>query len=382
MRGDDRAAATSVDVLPGVELSTRATRGVAFGVFSGGGPLVVIVAVRRARARCSSSSSRHLHRRLVWLPTGLLLGGAAGNLIDRVRDGAVTDFVKLPALAGVQRRRHRDHGRRARRCSTCSKNASRVTVVPPEAAGERLDVFLAARAGLARRGAAADRRRAGARRRRAAAEAPRARRRRDDDGASRRRRPRAAAVAAERDVRDRLRGRAPARDRQAGRASSCIPARGHRGTGRSCRRSPAAWPAATTPSDRASCTGSTATRPACSCWPATRRCTRRCRRALRAREITREYLALVEGRPPARARHDRRPARPRPPRAHADLHRHRRPAPRGHPLRDSSESLPDYTLLRVRLETGRTHQIRAHLLAIGHPGGRRPRVRRHAGGSA
>jgi signal peptidase II len=38
----------------------------------------------------------HLHRRLVWLPTGLLMGGAAGNLIDRIRLGAVTDFIKIP----------------------------------------------------------------------------------------------------------------------------------------------------------------------------------------------------------------------------------------------------------------------------------------------
>jgi signal peptidase II len=29
----------------------------------------------------------------LWLPVGMLLGGALGNLLDRVRDGAVTDFI-------------------------------------------------------------------------------------------------------------------------------------------------------------------------------------------------------------------------------------------------------------------------------------------------
>ena len=35
----------------------------------------------------------------IWLPAGLLIGGALGNLADRVRDGAVTDFVDLPLWA-------------------------------------------------------------------------------------------------------------------------------------------------------------------------------------------------------------------------------------------------------------------------------------------
>jgi signal peptidase II len=85
----------TVDVIPGLHLVHTKNTGVAFSLFSGGGPLVVIVALIALGALVAFFIT-HVHRRLVWLPTGLLIGGAAGNLIDRIRLGSVTDFVKLP----------------------------------------------------------------------------------------------------------------------------------------------------------------------------------------------------------------------------------------------------------------------------------------------
>jgi 23S rRNA pseudouridine1911/1915/1917 synthase len=89
-------------------------------------------------------------------------------------------------------------------------------------------------------------------------------------------------------------------------------------------------------------------------------------RALAQRLIEREYLALVQGRPPARTgtieapigRDERVRTRMTVGGAHA------REA-RTHFTLD--RALGDVSLLRLRLDTGRTHQIRVHLQAIGHP---------------
>jgi signal peptidase II len=86
---------SSDGVFPGVQLVHVHNRGVAFGLFVNGGVLLVIVGVAAVSALLIFFAT-HSRRPLVWLPTGLLLGGAAGNLIDRLDQGYVTDFIDLP----------------------------------------------------------------------------------------------------------------------------------------------------------------------------------------------------------------------------------------------------------------------------------------------
>jgi signal peptidase II len=84
-----------VDLVLGFHLVNTRNTGVAFGFLSSGGALVGIIA-GLALAALLAFFLTHAERPLVWLPTGLLIGGAAGNLIDRAAEGSVTDFVDPP----------------------------------------------------------------------------------------------------------------------------------------------------------------------------------------------------------------------------------------------------------------------------------------------
>jgi signal peptidase II len=84
----------SEDVILGIRFVNVRNTGVAFSSLQGAGPLIgIIVAV--ALIALLWYFSRNLGKPLIWLPTGMLLGGALGNVIDRVREGAVVDFLKV-----------------------------------------------------------------------------------------------------------------------------------------------------------------------------------------------------------------------------------------------------------------------------------------------
>ena len=84
-----------IDVLGPLKLTLSHNRGVAFGLAGGTGVLLVAVTLI-ALGVVAFLFSRDPTRRGMWVATGLVAGGAFGNLIDRVRHGAVTDFVELP----------------------------------------------------------------------------------------------------------------------------------------------------------------------------------------------------------------------------------------------------------------------------------------------
>jgi signal peptidase II len=83
-------------ILGPIKLVHVHNKGVAFGALEGGGAIVLVLVIA-ALAALTYYFATHARDRLIWLPTGLLLGGALGNIIDRLAHGEVTDFIKLPS---------------------------------------------------------------------------------------------------------------------------------------------------------------------------------------------------------------------------------------------------------------------------------------------
>jgi signal peptidase II len=82
-------------LLPGIELVHARNRGVAFGFLPGSHTGVTIL-IAAALIVLLIYFARHHGQALLWLPTGMLIGGALGNIVDRIRQGSVTDFIKIP----------------------------------------------------------------------------------------------------------------------------------------------------------------------------------------------------------------------------------------------------------------------------------------------
>lgn len=85
-----------VEVLPFLHLENVRNKGVAFGLGGDISAVLIGVTLVLLLGLLVFLATRGRGGALIWVPAALLIGGALGNLADRVRDGAVTDFIDLP----------------------------------------------------------------------------------------------------------------------------------------------------------------------------------------------------------------------------------------------------------------------------------------------
>jgi len=82
----------TVEVLPFLQFVSVRNEGAAFGLFKGLGNTTFIIVSVAAIILLSYLLTRS---REDWISLALILGGAVGNLIDRIMFGRVTDFVDV-----------------------------------------------------------------------------------------------------------------------------------------------------------------------------------------------------------------------------------------------------------------------------------------------
>lgn len=84
-----------IELILGIDLVRVSNDGIAFGLLSDAGSLVIVLAAG-AFTLLIAYFLLTADRPGLWLPLGLLAGGALGNLTDRVTEGSVTDFIDPP----------------------------------------------------------------------------------------------------------------------------------------------------------------------------------------------------------------------------------------------------------------------------------------------
>jgi signal peptidase II len=84
-----------VDVVGPLKFTLTYNDGVAFGLAGGGGLFVILLSML-AFVALGAFIATAPDRLGTWLAGGLILGGALGNMVDRIRLGHVTDFILLP----------------------------------------------------------------------------------------------------------------------------------------------------------------------------------------------------------------------------------------------------------------------------------------------
>jgi signal peptidase II len=83
----------TVNVFLGIDIVNTRNSGVAFGALQGGSGVLIGILIAVAVTALLAYFAANAGQPWLWLPAGMLLGGAVGNLIDRVREGAVIDFI-------------------------------------------------------------------------------------------------------------------------------------------------------------------------------------------------------------------------------------------------------------------------------------------------
>jgi signal peptidase II len=85
-----------VELIFGIDIANVRNSGIAFGLLKGSGDAVVLALTLGALGLLLGYFGAHARRPDLWLPVGLVAGGALGNLADRIRIGSAVDFLDPP----------------------------------------------------------------------------------------------------------------------------------------------------------------------------------------------------------------------------------------------------------------------------------------------